>query len=253
MPGTRKTPAMPEPTAHHQPPARRGTRPTRLVAVCGTGTEVGKTWVAAAVLRECRRRDLPVAARKPAQSFAGDAPVPESTDAAQLAAASGEEPDDVCPPHRSFGAALAPPMAAESLGRPAFTVDDLVAELCWPDAPVAMGVVELAGGLRSPQADDGDGLDLLVGLEPDAVVLVADAGLGTLNAVRLSLEALATLVAGDGPGPSVPAPVFVVLDRFDGRDEVHRRNRAWLSERDGDQVFVVPGQEVELVDALLGA
>jgi adenosylmethionine-8-amino-7-oxononanoate aminotransferase len=39
-------------------------------------------------------------------------------------------------------------------------------------------VPELAGGVRSPQAHDGDAVDLLGTLEPDLVVLVAEAGVG---------------------------------------------------------------------------
>ena len=130
-------------------------RPERLVVVSGTGTEVGKTWVAAAVLRECRRRGLSVAARKPAQSFDADTSAGTDNDAVVLAAASGEDPAAVCRDDRSFPRALAPPMAAEALGRPPFTVADLVAELDWPRPRVRLGVVELAGGVRSPQAAEG--------------------------------------------------------------------------------------------------
>jgi dethiobiotin synthetase len=55
---------------------------------------------------------------------------------------------------------------------------------------VDVGLVETAGGVRSPQADDGDVLDLVAAIAPDHVILVADAGLGTINAVRLSVAAL---------------------------------------------------------------
>ncbi len=226
-----------------------GTRPHRLVAVCGTGTEVGKTWVAAAVLRECRRRGLSVAARKPAQSFDTDSSNGTDTDADLLAAAAGEDPAAVCRRDRSFPRAMAPPMAAEALGLAPFTVGDLVAELDWPAPPVTLGVVELAGGVRSPQAIDGDGIDVVRGLRPDAVVLVADAGLGTINAVRLSVSALTTVTDGSASAP--PVPVLVVLDRFDTADDVHRRNRQWLCERDGLAVMVVPGEESALADALV--
>ena len=89
------------------------TRPARLVFVAGTGTAVGKTWTAAAVLARLRSAGLQVGARKPAQSFdAGDGP----TDADVLAAATGETPHDVCPRHRWYARALAPPMAADALG-----------------------------------------------------------------------------------------------------------------------------------------
>lgn len=210
--------------------------------------------MAAAVLRECRRRGLSVAARKPAQSFDAHTSAATDTDAVVLATASGEDPASVCRDDRSFPRALAPPMAAEALGRAPFTVGDLVAELDWPRPPVTLGVVELAGGVRSPQAADGDATDLVRWLRPDAVVLVAAAGLGTINAVRLSASALATVTGGSvsAPGSAPPVPVLVVLDRFDPACDLHRRNRQWLSDRDGLAVLVVPGEEAALADALLG-
>ena len=191
-----------------------GPRPSVIVLVAGTGTEVGKTWVAARLLEAWRRAGLSVAARKPAQSFAvGSGP----TDAEVLAAASGEDPLSVCPPARSYPVALAPPMAVSVLGLPPPTMAALVAELAWPDPPVDVGLVETAGGVRSPQADDGDVIDMVAAIVPDHVVLVADAGLGTINSIRLSLAALTT------------APTAVVLlNRFDPSSDLHRRNRAWL-------------------------
>jgi dethiobiotin synthetase len=214
-------------------------RPSRVVAVVGTGTDIGKTWVTARLLRELRASGSSVAARKPAQSFA-PSDDPSGYDATVLGAASGEEPETVCPPHRWYAAALAPPMAAEVLGRPRFLVAELVDELGWPDDRAEVGFIETAGGLRSPIADDGDVLALVEAVRPDCVVLVADAGLGTINAVRLTAGALASL----------SVPVFIVLNRFDKNLDMHRRNQAWLSGRDGFNVFVTPGAEAELAQRL---
>jgi dethiobiotin synthetase len=216
-------------------------RPHRLVAVVGTGTDVGKTWVTARLLRELRRSGSSVAARKPAQSF-DPSDDPSGYDASVLAAVSGEAPDTVCPRHRWYEVAMAPPMAAEALGRPAFHVADLVEELRWPEDPVDVGLLETAGGLRSPMAADGDCLSLVAAVEPDGVVLVADAGLGTINAVRLTLGALERFAV----------PVAVVLNRFEVDSELHNRNRSWLGEHDGTFVLRAPGDEVELVRFVLG-
>lgn len=199
-------------------------RPARLVFVAGTATEVGKTWIAAAVLRRLRDAGARVAARKPAQSFD---PGSQMTDADVLAAATGEAPRDVCAPHRWYGRALAPPMAAEALGAPTFTVRDLAAELCWPDR-IDVGLVEGVGGPRSPLAADGDNVALASAIGADLVLLVADAGLGTINAVRLSIDAFAEL------------PVVVVLNRYDEREPTHRANRDWLIRRDAFDVVVGP-------------
>jgi dethiobiotin synthetase len=197
-------------------------RPRRLVLVTGTGTEIGKTWVGCALLGQLRGSGLAVAARKPAQSFdRGDDPA--GLDAALLAAAAGSDPDRVCPPERTYPLAMAPPMAAAALGRPAFTIADLAAEATagWPDPAADVGLVEGAGGVAAPQADDGDTVDLARALTPDLVVLVAPAGLGTINVVRLSVWALR------------PWPVVVHLSPWVPAEPLPEANRRWLVERDG--------------------
>jgi dethiobiotin synthetase len=201
-----------------------------IVVVTGTGTEVGKTWFAAATIEALRRAGHTVLARKPVQSFAAD---DAATDAHVLGRASGEAPETVCPAHRWFPMAVAPPMAAAALGLPRFTIADLATEVrshqSTGDRDVIV-VVEGAGGARSPIADDGDTVALAHALAAERVVIVADAGLGTINAVRLTVAAL----------PSW-APV-IALNRYDEADELHRANRAWLEERDGFCVVTSPSR-----------
>jgi dethiobiotin synthetase len=192
-------------------------RPRRLIVVVGTATEIGKTWVASRLLRELRAEGFDVAARKPAQSFAPDDAL---TDAHYLSDATGEAVTDVCPRHRWFPIPMAPPMAADALGRAPFTIAELAAEITWPLPTPDIAMVECAGGVRSPHAIDGDAISLIEELQPDLLLLVADAGLGTINSVRLSLEAIDT-------GAHVATPI-VVLNRFDPSDDLHRRNRDWL-------------------------
>lgn len=190
-------------------------RPRILIGVLGTHTEVGKTWVSARLLAHARAQGLRVAARKPAQSFDPD---PVTTDAEQLAHATGEAAAEVCPAHRHYPRALAPPMAADVLQRPRIELKELLREITWPPQ-LDLGLVETAGGPRSPIAHDGDSLDLIKQLRPDHVLLVADAGLGTLNAVRLSLAAL------------TPLRAVVMLNRFDDGNELHVLNRRWLADK----------------------
>lgn len=185
-----------------------------VLFVTGTGTEVGKTWFASRLISAWRATGVEVVARKPAQSFE---PGTGPTDADLLGAASGEDPRTVCPAHRWYEVPMAPPMAASVLGRPAITIAELVAE-CAPGPAGSITLVEGAGGPRSPIADDGDSVDLARAFGAERVLLVADAGLGTINAVRLCLEALRGF------------PVLVALNRFDPADDLHARNRAWLLE-----------------------
>jgi dethiobiotin synthetase len=182
------------------------------VLVSGTATDIGKTWFTAATARELRAAGVAVALRKPVQSGEPGAP----TDADALAVASGEDPAEVTPAHRSLAVAWAPPMAADALGLPPFRVADLVAETVWPEGVAdGIGMVEAVGGPRSPLASDGDTVTLAAALRPDVVVMVADAGLGTVNAVRLAAGVLDA------------HPVVVALNRF-GDDPLHARNLAWL-------------------------
>ena len=209
---------------------------SRIVIVAGTRTEVGKTYVTAGLAASLRARGIRVAARKPVQSFAPDDAL---TAADVLAAASGEDPLVVCPPHRRFPLAMAPPMAAEALGRPPFMIADLAAEVSAHAPPDALVFVESVGGVRSPLAADGDTVALAEALRPALVVLVADAGLGTINAVHLSIDAL--------PGRRV----VVFLNRFDPRDDLHLRNRDWLVTRAGLEVVTDPETLERVVAAVL--
>lgn len=207
-----------------------------LVVCAGTATDVGKTWVGAAVLAELRRRGCTVAARKPAQSFAAD-DAPEGLDAAVLAAATGEPVADVCPGERSFPIPMAPPMAADALGLPAPSLDDLLQAITWPDPWPDVRWVELVGGPRSPLAHDGDGVDLTAALAPDRVVLVADAGLGTINAVVLSA----------GPFLDLGLEPIVLLNRYDAADDLHRRNADWLVARSAGPVVTSTAAVADLL------
>jgi dethiobiotin synthetase len=220
-------------------------RPQRLVAVVGTGTDIGKTWVSARLLTTLRQAGVTVAARKPAQSFAAGED-PSRFDSAVLGAATGEPSETVCLPHRWYPVAMAPPMAADVLGRERITTADLIDELTWPATGVAVGLVETAGGVRSPQTHDGDAVALLHALAPDVILLVADAGLGTINAVRLTAGALAR----DGLAGQ---DVIVVLNRFDEGDDLHRRNRNWLQVQDELTLLALPGEERELAALVRGS
>lgn len=198
-------------------------RPRLVALVTGTGTDIGKTWLTVEMVNRLRRQELRVAARKPAQSFE---PTTETTDAHLLGDAAGESPTKVCPEHRWYPVAMAPPMAAARLGVCPPLIRELIHEINegWPSPGADVGLVEGAGGVASPLAIDGDSSDLARWLGADLVVLVADAGLGTINAVRLAARALE------------PLPLVVYLNRFDPGQELHSRNRAWLTEVDGLQL-----------------
>lgn len=186
------------------------------ICISGTGTEVGKTWVAAALAAALKREGQNVSARKPVQSFD---PADGITDAEVLAAATGEPVEDVCPKKRWYPRALAPPMAAEALDESPFSLADLLSEIVLPEDGYCL--IEGVGGPRSPLSDDADTVDLALALGADKVVLVADPGLGAINSVLLSAEAFGERA------------VRVFLNRYDDASEIHRLNRTWLAETAG--------------------
>ena len=157
-------------------------RPARLVVVVGTGTEVGKTWVAAQLLdRRSAARGRRVAARKPAQSF--DRPATPATDAGGAGRGHRRAGTDVCPAHRCYEVPMAPPMAAEALGRPRVHPRR-------PGRRARSGPTRSTSGWsRPPAASARRSRPTTTPTRwrwprrsmPDVVVLVADAGLGTIN------------------------------------------------------------------------
>ena len=160
------------------------------------------------------------------------------TDAEILGEATVEDPHVVCPPHRWLPRAMAPPMAADGARRRPFTVAELAAEVTSNLPRGAIVLVESVGGVRSPLAVDGDTVTLVDRAPPALVVLVADAELGTINVVRLSVDVL------------ISHRVVVYLNRYDTDNEMHVRNHDWLASRMGLDVVADPEALEEIVATL---
>ncbi|WP_454915715.1 dethiobiotin synthase [Xanthobacter sediminis] len=147
---------------------------TRLV-VTGTDTGIGKTVFSAALAGALGARYW-----KPVQSG-----LEEETDSAAAVRLGGLSPQDVLPEAYRLKTPASPHLAAALDG---VVIDP--ARLALPaDDPARPLVIEGAGGLMVPLTDDLLTIDLFArwGLP---VVLVARAGLGTINHTLLSLEAL---------------------------------------------------------------
>jgi dethiobiotin synthetase len=155
----------------------------RGVFVTGTGTEVGKTVVAAVIARGLAARGETVGVFKPAVTGLDD---PGEPDHALLRRASGSaQGDDEIAPYR-FGPPASPHLAARLAGRP---IDPAVllraARLAGRDRPL---VCEGVGGLMVPLTGGYLVRDLARDLELPLVV-AAPPGLGTINHTLLTLEA----------------------------------------------------------------
>jgi dethiobiotin synthetase len=157
----------------------------RGLFVTATDTGVGKTEVACALLRNARAAGIDAIGMKPAQS--GHVPG-EASDAERLRdACGGAEPlDAVCP--YTFAAPLAPAVAARLEGK-TVSLERILARARALASRHEAVLVEGAGGLLVPLTQGETYADLARALGLAALV-VGRAGLGTVNHVALTVEAL---------------------------------------------------------------
>jgi dethiobiotin synthetase len=155
---------------------------TRRLIVVGTGTGVGKTWVAEALARQLGARALRVAALKPVET--GVVEGAADTDFARLSAASSFHVQQQ--PYR-FEPPLSPHLAARRVGR---TID-LATLLTYVQSHESSApdwtLVETAGGLFSPLAPTLTNFDLARALDPATWLLVGPDALGVLHDVTATL------------------------------------------------------------------
>jgi dethiobiotin synthetase len=152
--------------------------------VTGTDTAVGKTVVAAGLLLALRAAGRRAVGFKPVETGVNAGAV---ADSALLARASGEE--ELARPLLALPEALAPAIAAERASV-AIDADDIEARVsALREKGYDAIVVEGAGGVAVPLTSGYTAMDLARHLGLVAVV-VARPGLGTLNHVWLTVEAL---------------------------------------------------------------
>ena len=176
-----------------------------IVVVTGTGTGVGKTVATAALACHARGAGLDVAVCKPVQTGFGPAGQGDD-DLAEIARLSGV---DRLVSVARYPDPLAPAAAAETIGRQLPSASEILAAIREVDLPGRLTLVEGAGGLLVEIAASGVTLRDLATELGAPVLVVCEAGLGTLNHTALTLEALeskalscAGLVIGSWPaGP----------------------------------------------------
>ncbi len=175
-----------------------------VLIVTGTGTGVGKTVATAALACHARQAGMDVAVCKPVQTGtdAGDDDLAEVGRLSGVTRLAGLG---------RFPAPMAPVAAAEQAGMPLPTRDELRRLVLDTDRLGQLTLVEGAGGLLVELGQAGVTLRDLAGDLGAAVLVVATAGLGTLNHTALTLEALANrelpcagLVIGSWPDPAGP-------------------------------------------------
>ena len=175
----------------------------RSVFVTGTGTEVGKTVVAAVLARTLAGSGSRVAVFKPVVTGLEDSGEPDH-ELLRRAAGSDQSDED------RYGPPASPHLAAALAGEeidPGRLRAAALAAAAGADELVCEGV----GGLLVPLAADYTVRDLAVDLGLP-VVVAAPPGLGTINHTLLTLEAarragLDVAMVVLTPWPSAPSPV----------------------------------------------
>jgi dethiobiotin synthase len=163
------------------------------IFVAGSGTDVGKTVVTAGVLRFLRRHGEAAMAMKPVQTGCDVA-----TDGRMFAPdiefvlrAAGLEVDEETRGHLApyrFAPACSPHLAARLAGE-RIELETILTSAHWLSERYRHLVVEGAGGVLVPLNETQTMLSIACELRMP-VLLVGHSGLGTINHVLLSLEAI---------------------------------------------------------------
>ncbi len=191
----------------------------RGLFITGTDTGVGKTIVAAGVARFLKSKGMNVGVMKPICT--GD-----QDDAKTLIKASGCGDDLALVNPQFFEAPLAPAIAAQAEGREVLMENVYKAFWALSKKHDAM-IVEGVGGVKVPLGDSTYVLDLIEALRLPTLV-VARAGLGTLNHTLLTLDALLA--------KKIPV-VGVLLNGGDGTSLAEETNQEALQDHTTVQVL----------------
>lgn len=198
-------------------------KPTQILFVTGTDTNVGKTVFSALVTVFLRKSGFRVAALKPLCSGGRD-------DARLLCLAAGKvlPLNEVNPWH--FRAALAPVLAARKENK-RVRLRQVASHIRSVAKQFEVVVVEGAGGLLGPMGEDFDSRDLIKTLAAKPFIVCPNK-LGAVNQVRLVLEALPASAKSDAR---------VVLINPQKPDAATRTNVGLLSEFvAADRIRVMP-------------
>jgi dethiobiotin synthetase len=156
-----------------------------VLVVTGTGTEVGKTVTTAALAATALAADRSVAVLKPAQTGVGRGEPGDAAEAARLAGPlTAVELARYLEP-------LAPATAARRAAMPQIDAEAVAEAAQKLAAQHDLVLVEGAGGLLVRFDDRGATLADAAALLGAPVLVVAPAGLGTLNATELTVRELA--------------------------------------------------------------
>jgi dethiobiotin synthase len=160
-----------------------------VLAISGTGTDVGKTVVTAAISALALGRASSVAVVKAAQTGVD---ADEPGDLARVAELCGDGGAGLTLVEGArYPDPLSPAAAARVSRRPPVQLAAVAVRIAQLRQTHRLVLIEGAGGLLVRYDEEGATLADLAGACDAEVLIVANAGLGTLNTTALTLEALA--------------------------------------------------------------
>jgi dethiobiotin synthetase len=183
------------------------------IFVTGTGTDIGKTYVSAILVKRLRDEGVDVAYYKPVMSGGtGDCDYIREVTGAPVYNSY------------SFDPAVSPHLAARRAG------EEILKEKIAQDFECIKEdyvVVEGAGGIFTPLGENLTQPDIIKMLDLP-LIIVADAGLGTINATVLTVEyARAHDIEIKG----------IILNRYAENNPMHTDNKAQIEKWTGEEIL----------------
>jgi dethiobiotin synthetase len=189
-------------------------RRNKKVYIVGTSTDVGKTFIGTMLYKELLKENPDFHIYKPIETGAeGKIIGPDTSEYIKTNNKLTKENvnlytiDEPCSPHLSA--------FFQNINISLESVRNFISEK-------ENALIELAGGLLVPINENQTQFDLLKSY-PNAIVLVSTSGLGTLNHVLLTIEAIKNI--------KTDIPIHLVLNFFDENNLIHQKNKEYLEKR----------------------
>lgn len=207
---------------------------TKSIFITATGTDVGKTYISALIVKKMREYGLNCGYYKPVLSGAevnqqGDV-IPG--DCKFVADTAGLDIDPMCCLSYCFKEAVSPHLAAKRAGVQIME-SQIIEDYDNLKKKYDYMVLEGAGGITCPLADAPQKSDLvllsdLIKHMGKDVLVVADGGLGTINSVVTTIEFIRIC------GISIKG---IILNNFDKNNFMHRDNIYMIEKMTGVNVI----------------
>lgn len=207
------------------------------IFIAGTGTDIGKTFVTALLVKKLKEFGIHVGYYKAAISGANSISESDAGYVNQIAGIGQEESTLLSYLYKT---AVSPHLAAKLEGNPV-CMDKIKSDFALVSKAYEFVIMEGSGGIVCPIRYDETSHILLEDIIKELnleTLIVADAGLGTINAIVLTVEYLRQKnIAIRG----------IVLNRYED-NTMHIDNKEMIEELTGIPVLALVKKDAELLD-----